>query len=98
MWPILLDMTKDECKRTLRRLGLLNYLCALKVRHKCVFVTELEAYGSVVSALRAQGGLSSEKHKLLQDVASTLNIPQERHRAEIRRACNDERLATIAHW
>lgn len=58
----------------------------------------MEAYGNLVSALRAQGGLSTEKHKLLQDLSSALNIPQERHRAEIRRAVNDEKLATIAYW
>ncbi|PNF25978.1 hypothetical protein B7P43_G06364 [Cryptotermes secundus] len=77
MWPMLLDMTRDECKRILRRL-------------------ELEAYSSLVSALRAQGELSKEKRKLLQDLASTLNISMERHRAEVRRAVNDEKLATIA--
>ncbi|XP_067007392.1 BRCA2-interacting transcriptional repressor EMSY isoform X2 [Anabrus simplex] len=77
MWPMILDMSRDECKRILRRL-------------------ELEAYGSLVSALRAQGELSKEKRKLLQDLASILNISMERHRAEIRRAVNDEKLATIA--
>jgi len=61
----------------------------------CIF-SELEAYGSLVSALRAQGELSKEKRKLLQDLASTLNISMERHRAEVRRAVNDEKLATIA--
>lgn len=60
--------------------------------------TELEAYGNLVSALRAQGGLSNDKHKLLQDLSTALNIPQERHRAEIRRAVNDEKLSTIAYW
>ncbi|XP_021935381.1 BRCA2-interacting transcriptional repressor EMSY isoform X4 [Zootermopsis nevadensis] len=77
MWPMLLDMSRDECKRILRRL-------------------ELEAYGSLVSALRAQGELGKDKRKLLQDLAFTLNISMERHRAEIRRAVNDEKLATIA--
>lgn len=60
------------------------------------FFSELEAYSSLVSALRAQGELSKEKRKLLQDLASTLNISMERHRAEVRRAVNDEKLATIA--
>lgn len=77
MWPMILGMSRDECKRILRRL-------------------ELEAYASLVSALRAQGELSPEKRKLLQDIAATLNISMERHRAEIRRAVNDEKLATIA--
>jgi hypothetical protein len=61
-----------------------------------IFFPELEAYGSLVSALRAQGELTKEKRKLLQDLAFTLNISMERHRAEIRRAVNDEKLATIA--
>lgn len=49
-----------------------------------------------MSALRAQGELSEEKRKLLQDIAATLNISMERHKAEVRRAVNDEKLATIA--
>ncbi|KAG1651045.1 BRCA2-interacting transcriptional repressor EMSY [Nymphon striatum] len=77
MWPMLLDYTKEECKRILRKL-------------------ELEAYSSVISALRAQGELTKEKKKLLQELCSTLSIPTERHRAEIRRAVNDEKLYTIA--
>ncbi|XP_070538400.1 BRCA2-interacting transcriptional repressor EMSY-like [Ptychodera flava] len=77
MWPKLLDMSRDECKRTLRRL-------------------ELEAYASVVSAFRAQGDLSKEKKKLLNEISGTLSISTERHRAEVRRAVNDEKLTTIA--
>lgn len=57
---------------------------------------ELEAYCSVVSAFRAQGSLTKERKKLLQDLCSTLSISTERHRAEIRRAVNDEHLNTIA--
>ncbi|XP_044740003.1 BRCA2-interacting transcriptional repressor EMSY [Chrysoperla carnea] len=59
---------------------------------------ELEAYGCLVSALRAQGGLTSEKLKILKDTASALHITPERHRAEIRRAVNDEQLCTIAQF
>ncbi|KAK3588450.1 hypothetical protein CHS0354_025106, partial [Potamilus streckersoni] len=77
MWPELLDMTRDECKRILRRI-------------------ELEAYSATVSAFRAQGDLSKEKKRLLLDLQNTLSISTERHRAEIRRAVNDEKLATIA--
>ncbi|XP_014681367.1 PREDICTED: protein EMSY-like [Priapulus caudatus] len=77
MWPTLLDMSRDECKRVLRRL-------------------ELEAYSSFVSALRAQGDLSKEKKHLLEELCRVLSISSERHRAEVRRAVNDERLATIA--
>uniref|UniRef100_T1J4R7 Bromo domain-containing protein n=1 Tax=Strigamia maritima TaxID=126957 RepID=T1J4R7_STRMM len=77
MWPMLLDMSRDECKRMLRRL-------------------ELEAYSAIVSAFRAQGDLSKDKKKILQDLCSVLSISTERHRAEIRRAVNDEHLSTIA--
>ncbi|XP_006811899.1 BRCA2-interacting transcriptional repressor EMSY-like [Saccoglossus kowalevskii] len=77
MWPKLLDMSRDECKRTLRRM-------------------ELESYASMVSAFRAQGDLSKEKKKLLTDMGNMLSISTERHRAEVRRAVNDEKLTTIA--
>ncbi|CAG2159127.1 unnamed protein product [Oppiella nova] len=78
MWPMVLDNSRDECKRSLRRY-------------------ELEAYSSVVTALRAQGDLNKDKRKILQDLCSMLSISLERHRAEVRRAVNDERLNTIAH-
>ncbi|KAH9514629.1 hypothetical protein Btru_023128 [Bulinus truncatus] len=77
MWPMLLDYSKDESKRILRRL-------------------ELEAYASIISVFRAQGDLSKDKKKILQDLQQTLSISTERHRAEVRRAINDEKLATIA--
>lgn len=60
------------------------------------YITELDAYGSIVSVLRAQGPFTSEKQKLLQEIAKILHIPNERHRAEVRRAVNDEKLTTIA--
>ncbi|EZA58012.1 Protein EMSY [Ooceraea biroi] len=50
----------------------------------------------MVSVLRAQGPFTSEKQKLLQELAKVLHISNERHRAEIRRAVNDEKLAMIA--
>ena len=53
MWPMLLDYSRDECKRMLRRL-------------------ELDAYSSIVSVFRAQGDLSRDKKKLLQDLQSML--------------------------
>lgn len=53
MWPMLLDISKEECKRILRRM-------------------ELEAYSSIVSAFRAQGDLTKDKKKILQDLQSTL--------------------------
>ncbi|ROT78590.1 EMSY protein [Penaeus vannamei] len=76
-WPLLLDMTKEECKKSLRAL-------------------ELSAYSQVVSVLRAQGELTKEKRKLLNDLQTIFSITLERHRAEIRRAVNDEKLNTIA--
>ncbi|KAE8627936.1 hypothetical protein XENTR_v10007229 [Xenopus tropicalis] len=78
VWPTLLDFSRDECKRILRKL-------------------ELEAYAGVISALRAQGDLCKEKKDLLGELSKVLSISTERHRAEVRRAVNDERLTTIAH-
>ncbi|CAG9814121.1 unnamed protein product [Phaedon cochleariae] len=78
MWPLLLDMTKDESIQNLRNL-------------------ELEAYSHLVSALRAQGSLSLDKRKLLKETGCLLNITQERHKAEVRRAISDEKLNTIAY-
>ncbi|ESP04962.1 hypothetical protein LOTGIDRAFT_109747 [Lottia gigantea] len=75
---MLLDMSRDDCKRVLRRL-------------------ELEGYSAVLSAFRAQGDLTKEKKKILQDLQNILSISTERHRAEVRRAVNDEKFATIAH-
>ncbi|XP_012137015.2 uncharacterized protein LOC100874885 isoform X2 [Megachile rotundata] len=63
---------------------------------KCLRCLELDAYGSMVSVLRAQGPFTNEKQKLLQELAKVLHISNERHRAEVRRAVNDEKLATIA--
>ncbi|XP_007490985.1 BRCA2-interacting transcriptional repressor EMSY isoform X10 [Monodelphis domestica] len=78
VWPTLLDLSRDECKRILRKL-------------------ELEAYAGVISALRAQGDLTKEKKDLLGELSKVLSISTERHRAEVRRAVNDELLTTIAH-
>lgn len=78
VWPTLLDLSRDECKRILRKL-------------------ELEAYAGVISALRAQGDLSRDKKDLLGELSKVLSISTERHRAEVRRAVNDEQLTTIAH-
>ncbi|XP_043928767.1 BRCA2-interacting transcriptional repressor EMSY [Protopterus annectens] len=58
---------------------------------------KLEAYAGIISALRAQGDLSKEKKDLLGELSKVLSISTERHRAEVRRAVNDERLTTIAH-
>lgn len=57
---------------------------------------ELEAYSSVLSALRAQGELTKERRKVMNDLSNVLNIPIERHKAEVRRAINEELLNTIA--
>ena len=59
-------------------------------------LSELEAYSSVVTVLRAQGDLTKERRKVLQDLSHILNISVERHKAEVRRAVNDELLGTIA--
>uniref|UniRef100_A0A3Q4HCM9 BRCA2-interacting transcriptional repressor EMSY n=1 Tax=Neolamprologus brichardi TaxID=32507 RepID=A0A3Q4HCM9_NEOBR len=77
VWPTILDLGRDECKRILRKL--------------------LEAYAGVISALRAQGDLTKDKKDLLGELTKILSISTERHRAEVRRAVNDERLTTIAY-
>ncbi|XP_029458020.1 BRCA2-interacting transcriptional repressor EMSY isoform X2 [Rhinatrema bivittatum] len=78
VWPTLLDLSRDECKRILRKL-------------------ELEAYAGIITALRAQGDLNKDKKDLLGELSKVLSISTERHRAEVRRAVNDELLTTIAH-
>ncbi|XP_015243369.1 PREDICTED: protein EMSY-like [Cyprinodon variegatus] len=78
VWPTILDLGRDECKRILRKL-------------------ELEAYAGVISALRAQGDLTKDKKDILGELTKILSISTERHRAEVRRAVNDERLTTIAY-
>lgn len=105
MWPKLIDMNQDECRKALRSLGEYEW------RYAVYFVMiihndprfnfpndflELEAYSNVIAVLRAQGALGPEKRKLLQDMAAALNIPIERHKAEVRKAVNDEKLNTIA--
>uniref|UniRef100_UPI00358F645C BRCA2-interacting transcriptional repressor EMSY isoform X2 n=1 Tax=Myxine glutinosa TaxID=7769 RepID=UPI00358F645C len=78
VWPALVDLSRDECRRMLRKL-------------------EMEAYAAVVSALRAQGDLSKDKKDLLGELGKIFSISTDRHRAEVRRAVNDERLSTISH-
>ncbi|KAI4493249.1 hypothetical protein M0802_009537 [Mischocyttarus mexicanus] len=63
---------------------------------KCLRYLELDAYGNMVSVLRAQGLLTNSKQRLLQELAKILHISNERHRAEVRRAVNDEKLTMIA--
>ncbi|XP_063870292.1 BRCA2-interacting transcriptional repressor EMSY-like isoform X4 [Scylla paramamosain] len=63
---------------------------------KALRALELTTYSQVVSVLRAQGELTKEKKKLLSDLQTMFSISLERHRAEIRRAVNDEKLTTIA--
>ncbi|XP_050719963.1 mucin-5AC-like isoform X2 [Eriocheir sinensis] len=63
---------------------------------KALRALELTTYSQVVSVLRAQGELTKEKKKLLSDLQTMFSISLERHRAEIRRAVNDEKLTTLA--
>lgn len=96
MWPLLLDMTKEESVKNLRNLGMYPETLQLFV-YKPHYITELEAYSHLISALRAQGPLNSDKRKLLKDTGYVLNISSERHKAEVRRAISDEKLNTIAY-
>ncbi|XP_055390270.1 BRCA2-interacting transcriptional repressor EMSY-like isoform X1 [Condylostylus longicornis] len=58
---------------------------------------ELETYSNLISVFRAQGCLNNEKYKILGEMRKLLFITEERHRAEARRAANDEHLSTIAN-
>lgn len=57
---------------------------------------ELDAYAHLVSAFRAQGDLTERKLSILQELQCIFRISIDRHKAELRRAANDERLCTIA--
>ncbi|CAG0902927.1 unnamed protein product [Cyprideis torosa] len=57
---------------------------------------ELTAFGSLVSALRAQGAYTAERADLLERISVALFIPDERKRAEFRRVAYDEKLNTVA--
>ena len=65
------------------------------VTERCC-VAECQAYSSLVDAYRAGGVLTEEKKTSLESVAALLNITGARHKAEIRRAVNDEVLNTIS--
>ncbi|KAL0629673.1 BRCA2-interacting transcriptional repressor EMSY, partial [Plecturocebus cupreus] len=86
--------------------GITGVSCCTRLLHSLVIskfpksealCAKLEAYAGVISALRAQGDLTKEKKDLLGELSKVLSISTERHRAEVRRAVNDERLTTIAH-
>ena len=72
------------------------FFLSIRILTILLLFSELEAYSSVVSALRAQGELTKERRKIMNDLSNILNISIERHKAEIRRAVNDELLNTIA--
>ena len=59
-------------------------------------VSECSSYSSLVDAYVAGGSLTEEKRCSLAEVARILNISVERHKAVVRRAANDEQLATLA--
>ncbi|CAH8526632.1 unnamed protein product [Heterobilharzia americana] len=68
-------------------------------RRECLQILrrlELEAYSKIVAVLRAQGPLTEEKKTLLCKLQRLLSISIDRHKAEVRRALNDEELATIS--
>lgn len=57
---------------------------------------ECQAYTNLIDAYRASGPLTDDKKSSLESVARILNISSERHKAEVRRAVNDELLTTIS--
>lgn len=50
----------------------------------------------MVGTFRAQGTLNDMKAKILKDLREAFHIPDERHKAEVRRVVNDEALSTVA--
>lgn len=84
VWPTILDLSRDECKRILRKLGknstaafiavLLAIVLQLDWRLIMIDVCfpELEAYAGVISALRAQGDLTKDKKDLLAELNKIL--------------------------
>lgn len=50
----------------------------------------------MISTFRAHGLLDQQRMNILADLRALLNIDQDRHRAETRRATNDEQLTTLA--
>ncbi|ETE61230.1 Protein EMSY, partial [Ophiophagus hannah] len=77
VWPTLLDLSRDECKRVLRKLGKWSLegkgkILGLKVESR--YKVELEAYAGVISALRAQGDLTKEKRDLLGELSRVLSM------------------------
>lgn len=103
MWPKSLDLTRDECRGMLRRLGMLEIKYHLRrlqsvttIFAVCLIFIELESYSKVVGTFRAQGNLNDVKAKILKDLRDVFHIPDERHKAEVRRAVNDEALSTVA--
>ena len=94
MWPNILDIPKEQCTGLLRNLGIMCFL--LFSAHYSLNFTECQAYTNIIDAYRASGPLTEEKKSSLESVARILNISSERHKAEVRRAVNDELLQTIS--
>jgi len=57
---------------------------------------ELNAYSSVVTAMRAEGDLNDIKKSILHQLRTLFCISKDRHKAEVRRAVCCEKLADIA--
>jgi ENT domain len=60
------------------------------------FISELDAYSSVISTFRAQGSLDSNKQNVLDQLKRCFHISEDRHKAEARRVANSEKLTTIS--
>nr|CAD7205012.1 unnamed protein product [Timema douglasi] len=90
----LLKMTKDDCLKVLREKVQSN-MSVSALDHGTTGL-EMLAYAQVVDVLRAQGKLTPHKKSFLHDVAAQFNIPEERHKSEVRRALSSQKLHTIA--
>lgn len=61
-----------------------------------IIFPELQAYSSVISTFRAQGSLDSNKQGVLDQLRKCFHISEDRHKAEVRRVANHEKLTTIS--
>ena len=98
---MVLDIPKDDCSRILRRMGMLEHEKQIQnvwlKRPPCFsLIAELQTYASCISVLRAQGPLTKDKRLAIDNLRHIFHIKTDRHKAEVRRAVNDELLTTIS--
>jgi len=63
-----------------------------------ITAAEVEGYGAILSAFRAQGELTWKKEQTLQELRAFLKISDERHKMEVKRVSEDQHLCEIAQF